>query len=104
MSAKHTPGPWVVVVSSRGTAMAIAATAVAKIPGETNPVRYNGIGMPNSAKGHANARLIAAAPELLEALTALVTFNDAPLNDRRPEGYGALLASARAAIKKATSA
>ena len=104
MSAKHTPGPWLVVVSSRGTAMAIAATAVAKIPGETNPVRYNGIGMPNSAKGHANARLIAAAPELLEALEHVTAELESALRAVGiPDGILATH-NARAVIKKATSA
>jgi hypothetical protein len=85
--------------------MAIAATEVAKIPGETNPVRYNGIGMPNSEKGHANARLIAAAPELLEALRGILKRLDHPLNAAQHVEYFKRwpeVESARAALKKAT--
>lgn len=101
MSAKHTPGPWTVGDKNGYRANSVLAgdNAVADVYGL--PLHQH-IGKFTECEGLANARLIAAAPDLLEALTALVTFNDAPLNDRRPEGYGALLASARAAIAKAT--
>lgn len=76
MSAKHTPGPWVaapyegfgprttVRQGDEKTGMRIASTF------ETTSPR-------NIERNEANARLIAAAPELLEALQALVFADDA---------------------------
>lgn len=108
--AAHTPGPWVVVVNSRGAAVAIDAPSVANIPGKTNPVRHNGIGSPHSAKGHANARLIAAAPDLLEAAAELEGWISRVLvhtyTNRKPmpENLEVALEKIRAAIAKATGA
>lgn len=62
MSAQHTPGPWVVAgpdaASGPGYVMTRGGTYVAK-----PLINYD-----------ANARLIAAAPELLEALEGLLSF------------------------------
>ncbi|UOF77775.1 hypothetical protein [Caudoviricetes sp.] len=82
---KHTPGPWYVT--------------------EPNRVEHSEFGMICTTRGDgfdapANARLIAAAPELLDALVRLVNspmvFND----DLDEESNGAFL-NAVAAISKA---
>ena len=88
MSAKHTPGPWFVqdiptasiYISPAGgrPSVALALTKVNVPAGETM----------------ANARLIAAAPDLLEALRYLLD-ND---GDCSADG----IATCRAAIAKAT--
>lgn len=89
---KHTPGPWVV-----------------------NPIQLNQIATPDARleiaratvlrdqhETIANARLIAAAPELLEALKAIVK----SLADQDDEGlieHAQQMIDARAAIAKATN-
>jgi hypothetical protein len=69
MDTKHTPGPWEVRCGQEtNRPRAIVA------PNDTGPggvgsiVRWNGIGFPSSPAAQANARLIAAAPDMLEAL------------------------------------
>jgi hypothetical protein len=66
------------------------------------PVRVCDLRVPNGiigyAEGEANARLLASAPELLEALQAMVWLaNDREWEDPSPE-----ITQARAAIAKAT--
>ena len=61
MSIKHTPGPWVCTATSH-----YAHDYRLEIPGGQMPfVRGEGV-------EYANAKLIAAAPELLDALLALM--------------------------------
>ena len=63
MSAKHTPGPWVLHPTALHPAVRSVGTA------ETGPRRICTVGTMNgNPVDKANARLIAAAPELLEAL------------------------------------
>jgi hypothetical protein len=71
---KHTPGPWTVGVAGRyGTAN---ANIIFSNGGEGSVATVYGLPMhtkleevdPKYAEGMANARLIAAAPEMLEAL------------------------------------
>lgn len=91
MSAgKHTPGPWEVTAANWDGCEA----------GETN---YT-IRMPEQVASKANARLIEAAPELLEALNRLVIAADS-IGGEHVEGAAELDAAAgeaRAAIAKAT--
>ena len=69
--SKHTPGPWIVINAKNGLPYQICA-----IHGrDTEPgvvgkgiLRWGSISLPSSGEGKANARLIAAAPEMLEAL------------------------------------
>lgn len=79
MSAQHTPGPWA-LASSGANCFTVHADDSASIVAYTMP-RFK------VSKGHAeptspseedwaNARLIAAAPELLEALEAIVAESD----------------------------
>lgn len=84
MTTKHTPGPW----EMRGPCASGRYSVI-----HNGPLFYVGdAGEPGD--GEANARLAAAAPELLEALQAIV------------ENQGNLFptdwANARAAIAKAT--
>ena len=90
MNAKHTPGPWVVRESSCGsvgTDSILTALAFGDDPDCKADDRMV-----------ANARLIAAAPELLEALKAICDEQDANEGYATPATYDA----ARAAIAKAT--
>ena len=92
--ATHTPGPWLAYPSNE--------------PMQTN------VGLPDSAIGHAiafgnsqeeadaNARLIAAAPDLLTALEHLLA--DAIALGIHQSEYSGVVIEARAAIGKATGA
>ena len=83
--AKHTPGPW------KATEKTVTAPETEDRLGLDVRI-YGGNGKDNRA----NARLIAAAPDLLEALQAFVKYAD-DVSDDSPE-----LDRARAAITKAT--
>jgi hypothetical protein len=63
--SKHTPGPWKFVIHNR-----VEIVGPKDSSGWPMQVVYN-CGMPDDATAIANARLIAAAPELLEALEYL---------------------------------
>jgi len=100
MSA-HTPGPWAVPLDAPGDITAghsfVAAALHSGVVGETWLIQ--GPSVPIDQAG-ANARLIAAAPELLEALR-----NCAEIMARmygRAEANAPALKLARAAIAKAT--
>lgn len=84
MSANHTPGPWVVSHKKRH-----------KITKESGLVLANAVKCSNP-NYEANARLIAAAPELLDALKDMLDYyGTASANVE-------FLTKARAAIAKAT--
>jgi hypothetical protein len=73
MDTKHTPGPWIVsgarrrgyeaevIVETNPNPKAMSAITICDVPNPTNLVV-------DDATAQANARLIAAAPDLLEAL------------------------------------
>ena len=86
--AKHTPGPWEVVALNGFGPFAIR---MATPPGTKQPTHY-GVGQIGTIE---NARLIAAAPELLAALSALLP-EVSDFMAECPE-----VAAARAAIAKA---
>ena len=90
MTATHTPGPWNV-----GTGWIYAG---AKPKG----AKFICEGLPISAEGYANAHLIAAAPELLEALRELVELFD-PDTQSLYSFARAEIEAAQEAINKATS-
>lgn len=85
-NAKHTPGPWRV-----GAVCGDVVFAVADSAGVASCARL--------ANAEANARLIAAAPDLLAALCFLA---DAADTEPGMAIYAAHLKAARAAIAKAT--
>lgn len=76
--SKHTPGPWTVEVMENGYGYSIVArNKQNKILRVIGPVAANGAGIKGcSSKAKADARLIAASPELLEALKAVVSVTD----------------------------
>jgi hypothetical protein len=73
MKAKHTPGPWSAFISpnQKTIAIDIGATPKGLRPNIVDWMGFDGNGIPLN-QNVANARLIASAPELLEALKALV--------------------------------
>ena len=98
MSAKHTPGPW--LTDRRNAHTGQIATIHHCLNNDwieiwTDKWAETGLG---EGEQEANARLIAAAPELLDALTEIVAAADG-------DGWkqlDATFAAARAAITKAT--
>lgn len=109
----HTPGPWeaervyltiedpTMRITAHGGALYVAEAAYSHIRGE------QAIHVTDADEMRANARLIAAAPELLSALQNMVGMFDNPIFRRKLEGdwlYPEAIASARAAIAKATGA
>jgi hypothetical protein len=65
----HTPGPWAVAKNIQGYPSQIVAPNGNPGPGGILAItRSAAITFPSSAEGRANARLMAAAPEMLEAL------------------------------------
>lgn len=84
MSAAHTPGPW----KTLGAQFVCSESAV----------------VAQQCKSMEDARLIAAAPDLLEALEALLshTADLDPMQGYRPEEDFSAVKQARAAIAKAT--
>lgn len=91
---KHTPGPWVVdgdVI--RGDQQRNGSISVASMLDVSYPY-----GRRAGESKHANARLIAAAPDLLDALKGLLGITDFH------ELFGSKTEAARAAIAKATGA
>ncbi len=91
--SKHTPAPWHLTENSDGLARGIHG---AHGPVLVNIVNWGGISRANSENGQANARLIAAAPDLLEALVAVNDFISGKPDAVEPFGL------VRAAIEKAT--
>lgn len=90
MTAQHTPGPWSVSIGDFA---------------DNGDARYILEGI--KTIGLKDARLIAAAPDLLEALAKIVDWNTRPLDSGLDAGRGITeiqLHQARAAIAKATGA
>lgn len=91
--SKHTPGAWE-VISGHNFITIVAADnkppVVCRIKNEVTPQKLTG-------EDHANARLIAAAPDLLEALEKLARLGN---GDQYGNSEGNMIA--RAAIAKAT--
>ena len=88
MSTQHTKGPWIAVDrdTGDGVCQVIPASAGLRICTVTN-----------SAHDADNARLIAAAPELLEACRSLLALCEGGTGDALQR-----MDAARAAIEKAT--
>lgn len=95
---KHTPGPW--RASDTEEIYAGRTIVAATYSSEDYMLRPDGeaTSIPNSKSARSNARLIAAAPELLEAAKHLFTCDFSDEVDFRCKGCEA----ARAAIAKAT--
>ncbi|HOW49902.1 MAG TPA: hypothetical protein PLB26_19850 [Rubrivivax sp.] len=103
MSAMHTPGPWVPRASKFGLDFGIVINGefvIAEVFSDIRSERHRDV-----EEARANARLIAAAPELLEALRT-TRGNVASLGPAGaiPFEYREWLAMLDAAIAKATGA
>jgi len=76
--AKHTPGPWVVPDQTwrRSLTVEVGGKELVQCPGSGGAMSYTEtictLNWSRTPEWDANARLIAAAPDLLEALEALV--------------------------------
>jgi hypothetical protein len=99
----HTAGEWSLDVVPSGGAFGAAAgraygVSAKSASGYRTPVVvWRGIARPASAEGQANARLIAAAPELLEALKSLLDAVEDANNEEDD-----VIVAANAAISRAT--
>lgn len=104
---KFTPGPWEVFfpVSSGATRPGVDAANGPTIILWGSPEDSEGVYGEGDGEAVNNAHLIAAAPELYEALRAIQDFCDDPNGSEKPEtlasGLARLLPAARAAIAKA---
>lgn len=101
MSA-HTPGPWV-IGGINGTVYTTDAVFLARTESGEHGDWLHGNPFANGVC-EANARLIAAAPELLEALGELVRIAETSLRDDNGNMFSheqKALTNARAAIAKA---
>ena len=99
MTISHTPGPWHLDAKhlSIGSADGLRSIANVAIPGEY------GTSMPADViAADANARLIAAAPEMLEALIALLEDAEALAMQAKMPLLPGRVTKAHAAIAKAT--
>ena len=97
MEAKHTPGPWTVAEHHGAIDVMGVGSGVCRV--FTDP---NQNSLPTMLGARANARLIAAAPDLLAALTD-VAVHLAEMAKDNPRGQDAfVLEGVRAAIAKAT--
>jgi len=96
MSGQHTPGPWVVFEHAfQGPFVVSEARAVAQVV-------HGGL-MPMTPEEEANARLLAAAPALLEALKDAVDFIvDIGSTIAAEASVDEMVADFRAAITSAT--
>ena len=100
----HTPGPWVLGNADncgRGYAVCAGPYVIARVVGNGYP-----IGMGRSPKSDANARLIAAAPDMLAALKDVLAWIDGQrrikaFRNRDGTPYDIDFPAARAAIRQA---
>jgi len=101
MSNAHTPGPWLVATSNSWRRIVNSRGLEVCTPTLQHSDKHPDLCFPNGGAEGADARLIAAAPELLEALQPFVTRNSSE------ESITLVLNTsdvkrARAAIAKAT--
>ena|SRR5271154_2752933 len=105
MSA-HTPGPWRVGINQRGGAHIVSDEH--GLIGETVGGGNCGLQLNEGGKAQSlvNARLIAAAPDMLEALRDLYTECDAMQHEELDSDptWGPLMRAAAAALAKAVQA
>lgn len=91
MKIKHTPGPWILSDTTKAGNRKVSGYGWDYFANVT--VRMDGTAA-NCEEGEANARLIAAAPDLLAALKAIVEFHQGSKVGK------AVQETARAAIAK----
>lgn len=98
MNTQHTPGPWKTDIPYRGDKYRYVIADQAPFPHEIARLEV--------ARGQteANARLIAAAPELLESLIEVTEILPCLFEGTRTPEPGSIGGKAMAAIAKATGA
>lgn len=101
METRHTPGPW---------SMHLVDDTIVIIPRRPLPQKFSTLGHSEVAdeEDFANARLISAAPDLLDACMAMIEWDDREQDhavdfNARMDLCRAAFDKARAAIFKATS-
>src|SRR5690606_19127575 len=100
---KHTPGPWTPMKRQPASRADNGLCALAQVWGGWIVVVPSRMVDRSGYDAEANARLIAAAPELLEALEKLLTAVDKACGTAIPQGsFVAARKAARDAIAKAT--
>jgi hypothetical protein len=99
MSATHTPGPWVYFYKHKYDEWHVSIP----IPGSSMRFGIFDDGV-RSENPEADARLIAAAPDLMDALKALLSLDDDHQRGKGDEDVCQEVRMARAAIAKATGA
>jgi hypothetical protein len=72
-NTKHTPGPWTAIITTDGTHEVTTSDGIYP----QTVARMYSTGKLMQSQAPANARLIAAAPELLEALSRVSEFLEA---------------------------
>lgn len=106
METKHTPGPWLAACDPMHydtLSTVVAGEMRAKRPDQRMIVQVGGFAGP--AEQEANTRLIAAAPELLEACRALLDVLGTSYSTQKPVPVNCPQAAiAHAAISKAIGA
>jgi hypothetical protein len=103
MKTNHTPGPWEVERARNGLPYRIVAPGGDDgKPGAVGKhiTRWGAISLPSSEEGEANARLIAASPELLRIAERLADDDEVPTDGDMV--IAILKRDAKAAIAKAT--
>lgn len=101
MTQKHTPGPWRMIGPRGKPARIIIKGRTQKINGDTDENGPRVVELKrHCSTDEANARLIAAAPELLEALEEYLDLDENPGKERQ-WSREARIGLARAAIVKA---
>ena len=96
MNAKHTSGPWTIIRESEDAIIRYSDGALASYIARI----YNGTLCPEHGTVDANARLIAAAPELLAALKTIANSEELKTGTFVCD-FQTLQGVARAAIAKA---
>lgn len=94
MDVKHTPAPWFEVKHFSEWLISDGSRLVATTAG--SPAH---LGLAHAKRDAANARLIAAAPDLLKALETLLSLHDARVDTA--DAWNVSMEEARAAISKA---
>lgn len=96
METKYTPGPWTTYRHSETTVCSASGRTVAACGGYQDNFSDGGYHRENIT----NARLIAAAPELVEALREVIGWHDDADNLHKPIEVRAAYMRARALLAK----
>jgi hypothetical protein len=101
---QHTPGRWHINVHNAGQYYGDLTSDLPQKIGNIGCIRTIAVVLKYAPKSEqaANARLIAAAPDLLEALQGMLKWYDHGNDQQRIKEFSFALAKARDAVTKAT--